>query len=268
MGDIAELRGLVVAITFMFTFGILVGYIPSGFYVSSSDYRKPNIPEYFEAVDIYSYAEVWTYVMNETVQNAEGGGYYQDYYYLYNIRGNDGTDVFGGYYFILYYTKANSTSGHRIIIRHVFREWYVIEFRHSMQWYNRQGTVVSEDFSGWYDWHGITEETIDENIENGTVRFTVKCNHVQIDVFIGYNTTKYSNTLDAWDHHDLSMLWGISFDQVQTTFNAWNIIGMILFFQMPDVHPAINLLIGIPIWICIIYLCYVLILKAIPFVGG
>jgi len=49
--------------------------------------------------------------------------------------------------------------------------------------------------------------------------------------------------------------------------SAWNIVGMILFFQMPQVHPLFNLMFALPIWACIVYTIYRLILLAIPFVG-
>jgi hypothetical protein len=81
----------------------------------------------------------------------------------------------------------------------------------------------------------------------------------------GYNTTSYDNCTQAYENDALGIWLGINFDQVNTQYNAWNLISMILFFQMPDVHPLINVIIAIPIWVTIAYLVFTLITKLIPF---
>ena len=61
---------------------------------------------------------------------------------------------------------------------------------------------------------------------------------------------------------------GMGYSQNPSTVSAWNILAQLLFFQMPDVHPAVNALIAIPLWAAIGILVYRLVLMAIPFLGG
>jgi len=52
-----------------------------------------------------------------------------------------------------------------------------------------------------------------------------------------------------------------------TGLNAWDLIGMILFFKLPNVHPILNYVIAVPIWASIVWLATSLIiafLKALP----
>ena len=61
---------------------------------------------------------------------------------------------------------------------------------------------------------------------------------------------------------------GIEFDQMATGLNAWDLISMVLFFKMPNVHPVLNYIIGVPIWISITWLAASIIiafLKSLPF---
>src|SRR4030042_1656597 len=60
MGDISELRGLIVVIVFLSVFVSLVLTIPIPFNVTGDeDKRQTTIPEIFEGVDINAYASVY-----------------------------------------------------------------------------------------------------------------------------------------------------------------------------------------------------------------
>jgi len=126
--------------------------------------------------------------------------------------------------------------------------------------------IYAESGVNYGNWLSI--EKLDEcwDNESSMVAFNIRTTEVQMRVYFGFNTTKYSKPSEAYYDDGLSCLYGIGFDQINTSTNAWNLIGSLLFFQMPDVHPAINALIAIPLWALIAYLIYVLILKAIPLV--
>ena len=102
----------------------------------------------------------------------------------------------------------------------------------------------------------------------GVMEYTSNCEHVEFVVILNFNDTLYSTPSDAWDSDELYVFTGIHFDQTQTTFNVWEIIGMLLFFGLPDVHFLINAVISIPLWCCIAYLSYILILRTIGALFG
>lgn len=263
-GRLAELSPLIVAVTFLGAFLILAVMIPPEFIAAGEyeDYRQVTVPDYFEAIDVQSFAETWVYTMNET----EGYSLWESsllrIYKVPEVPPNNG--LFGGHWIDLFYREANY-SDKFICIEHLWTDWGFPRVHH-MNWLDAQGVTVTDIFpTQYYDFYGISVETIESDIENGAASYTVKCDHFQMQVFIGYNTTLYETVEDAWDHHGLNMLWGIDFDQTNTRMNVWNLIAMILFFQMPNIHWAINALIALPLWTCIAYLTFVFISKLIPF---
>ena len=86
---------------------------------------------------------------------------------------------------------------------------------------------------------------------------------MSLDVSFNYDEETYSSVEDAWNHHGLSFFIGIEFDQIATGLNAWDLIGMVLFFKMPNVHPLLNYIIAVPIWASIAWLAFALIIAVI-----
>lgn len=256
-GRLAELSPLIVAVTFLGSFLILAIMIPPELIAASEyeGYRQVSVPDYFEAIDVQSFAETWVYTMNET-----GGETYGELYFIGAIDGGDGDDLFGGHWLNLFYTRGNY-SGKFITFRHLWTDWAIFLRWHPMQWLSegRDRTEQIGEFSG------ITIENIEADIDNGVVEYTVKCSHFSMRGFIGYNTTIYSSVEDAWDHHGLSLMLGVDWDQTDTRMNVWNLIAMILFFQMPDIHWSVNALIALPLWASFAYLIFVFVSKLIPF---
>jgi len=219
-------------------------------FATSTQMRNQTVPSYFEAMDIQSFAETWTYVMNET------GG--EMMYGMYRVDVENAGEWLGGHNFDLFYRPANQ-SDHNLFLKHYWSEWIILPFSHDLEWINGEG--ISRGTI-------LEENELNTDYANEKSKYTAKCSHFEVRCFFGYNETLYSSPTDAWDHHGLNILIGINFDQIATTMNAWALIGMILFFEMPDVHPMINFFIALPFWISFAYLIYRLILFAIPFVGG
>ena len=247
-----EIKGLIVVITFLSTFFIITAMIPSGFLQTAPEGRTVDVPEYFEGIDIQSYAD--TYVINLTVTDFIE---YDEF-------------SFGGWE--MKYTDWNPPDC--LIWIRTQAKWWV--FRWDFQyfkWYDKEGVEQSEStwIGEYHEKQAISYDALDEAYENfgkEGLRWILKNIYTQMVVYVGFNMTKYSKPSDALNNGELSLLLCMNFDKTNTSYNAWNLVGAILFFQMPDVHPAINALIAIPLWVMIAYLVYVLILKAIPFVGG
>lgn len=245
MGDIAELRGLITVIAFFSCFVILVGAIPPEFLYASPDYRQVEPPEYFEAIDITAYAQTY----NDTVPPPDP------------VPPYDSVDwSLGGYDWSLICVDSSPD-----FIQIGKREYWWI-FQIGVTWFhfrNSEGIDRGEQLTS-------AELDSDYDEESETTKYSCSSpiwQNVQFDLYFGFNTTTYEAPSEALSGNELYFLQGMGIEAISTTINAWNLIGMLLFFQMPEVHPILNALIAIPIWVCIGYLIYVLILKAIPFVG-
>jgi hypothetical protein len=241
-GDLSELRGLVVVITFLSVTVLLVSMIPGEFVVSPSENRQVVVPQSYSSSEVMAIASTMNFTLGPHCN----------------------TDFsLGGHDFSFFDNAMGSVPGNGIIMFHSWIEYWIFHNQDFMKWYDQQNIErdTGEDFSNWpFMMHF---QTIDDIGVNTT--WTVQCTHVTIKVMFGYNTTSYANCTDAYENNALGLWVGINFDQVNTQYNAWNLIQMILFFQMPDVHPLINAIIAIPIWITITYLVFTLITKLIPF---
>lgn len=250
MGDISEIRGLIVVISFIGSLVFLIGLIPPEFLVAEYEGRKYTIPEYFEALDIQFFAETWNTTLDD--QDAVWGLYPTIGYAWFKDCDIGGRDL--GFY----YSNANA-SNKKINMKHFWSEWIIIPYWHSLDWVNSQG-INREEL--------LDESELNEDYSGGVFEYTAKCSHFQIRAYFGFNETLYSSPSEAWDYYDLTILIGIDFDQVSTGMNAWALIGMLLFFQVPEIHWTLNALIAIPIWVAIVYLSYILILRALGAIFG
>jgi len=241
-GDLSEIRGIIVVITFLSLTVLLIGMMP-GEFVYSTQNRQVTVPADYDSTEVMALAESQNFTL----------GLHCD------------TDfTLGGHDFTFWDNAFGPVPGDGIQFEHMWTEYWVIHYRHPMDWYDHQN--IRRD-SGEYSSIPMSKQMKFSTIDTIGVNETwkVQCEHVTVMVMFGFNTTLYSNCTQAYQNSALGMWVGINFDEVNTTFNAWNLISMILFFQMPDVHPLINGIIAIPIWITIAYLVFTLITKLIPF---
>mgnify|MGYP000185597529 CR=1 FL=1 len=242
MAGSGELKGLILVTTFLVTVFLVIGYIPGEFYTASEELLSAQVPEYFEGIDIQNYAETYNTSIGTSTAYIE-------------IK-------FGGHDITIYGQLAGIDM---LAFEHV--GWWGGFWRYTLGWFDfhikgidlkgkRTPEELDSDWDQYANEHGILKYSM--YYEGGP----------KFDLYISFNTTKYSKPSEAWQYNELYILMGIGFDQTVTTMNAWNVISALLFFKMPDIHPLLNLFIALPIWVCIAYLVYVLILKAIPFVGG
>jgi len=223
-------------------FALLIGTIPAGFLVDTPLYREHEATEYFEAIDIQYFAETWEYTLNATGGTDAGAGWY---FIDIDIGNRD---------FDMWYKKA-SNPPLKLYFVHRYT-WLIFPVSHKMKWITYNATSRGDELE-------VTEMELD----TADLRYTTECSHFSVKTFFAYNETTYSNVTDAWNGSELNMLVGINFDEVQTGMNAWNLIAMILFLQMPDVHPLLNAFIALPIWVCIAWLTasfIIAFLKSLP----
>ena len=245
MGDISELRGIITIGSFLGVLVLLMVWIPTPFLVAEYGGRSLQTPEYFEAIALEKYAVIFNETLDGTHPYANGM-----FHFL--------SEELGGPIIHFYYRPANVTYEVMFRMTHVDMWWIFMTGEHSMNFY-WQGVDV-----GTY----LSDTTVNLAYSQGDLSFVVSCNHVELDLMFAFNETAYSSPTEALDHYDLYMLIGVEWDQVSTSMSAWDIIGMLLFFQLPNVHWMLNAIIAIPIWLGIAYLSFIMILRAIGAIFG
>ena len=246
MGDMSEYKGLITAGTLLACFTILSMAIPASLYTAEEG-RILAPPDYFDIGDLYYFTQT-----SNLLANLTGGTYvYWGTLYQYYMK-----DVnIGGWDIEWYYRYPNSTSDYEMRLLHIHSEWIWFPADHWMDWTNSQGVDRGDT---------LTYDELNADLAGtNQARYRVYCDHTTYYTYIGFNDTAYSDLEDAWDFGGVTAFFGVQFDDENTGFNAMNLIASILFFQMPEIHIAINLLIAIPIWIAIGYISLILILRAI-----
>jgi hypothetical protein len=251
MGDISEIRGLVTVVSFIGVTVLLMGLIPPQFFEEEYEGLTVIPPEVFEGIDIQSFKETWNYCLNET------GGADKGNYYMVEIK-NVEQEFFGGHDLDLWYKKANETQLD-LHIEHWYAKWIFFLVSDGLKWTNKKG--ISRGLT-------LDSQELDADYSNSGMEYTAECKHLEVKAYFGFNDTLYSSATEAWNYHGLWVFIGINFDQSATAYSAWDLIAMLLFFQLPDIHWFINALISIPLWIAIAYLAFILILRAIGAIFG
>lgn len=261
MGDLSEYRGMIWIFTFIAVLVMLIGLIPSQF-VGGTEYEGRTIltQDYWEAIDLQSFADT-------TELNLNDSGYVTHYGPGFPVGAHYRKSVdMGGHDFDIFYSEANLTT-HYVWLRVYWNEWIFIRRYTDMDWINREG--IGRDINVHPNYQKIlTASNIQQDWINEQAEYTASEPAFSVQVYFGYDTAVYSNITDAWNNYALWVLIGIDFDQTRTGYNAWELISLMLFFQLPDIHWIINAIIAIPIWIAIGYISFILILRALGAIFG
>ena len=249
MAEIAKLRGFIFAVTFLGTLFLLIAWIPAELFEADPS-REIWVPEVFEGIDVYAFAETKTIQLNET--GGQTSMYDSSYYDMHVDIGGRNCD--------LEYKKANETTLQLFLI-HYWTEWVIIPYSHKLHWYNNKGINQGNILQ-------VSEMQADDTLDEGKVTYRAQCKHFTYHSTFAYNTTLYGNFTHAWNYHGLYGFFGIKFEDVDTSYNAFELIARLLFFQMPDIETHVNALMAIPMWATIAYLIYAFITSVIPFIKG
>lgn len=105
--------------------------------------------------------------------------------------------------------------------------------------------------------------------ENNVSSVTVRClkGDLQFLFQITFDNNMYSSFIDAWDNNHLEVYVAIrqADTQTQAHYDAWTLIGQLLTFQAPFIHPLFNFIIAVPIWISIALAIIYVLDKILPF---
>lgn len=248
------LRPVVFIVSFLGVFALLVSTIPAGLLVTSKDYRQPSVEDYFEGIDIQTFSETWSYRMNET-GGVDATG---DWYLVQNV-GTGSPAEFGGHDVDFWYSEANSSTL-QMAMEHRYVDYWIFPTSDWHQWRSSAG-IDRETFL-------LDTEIVLDWTNETQVSYTLECEHFSMKAFLAYNQTIYGNVTEAWNYHGLNILLGIDFDDMATGINAWNLIGMIMFWQLPEVTPVLNIIISLPFWIAfgwILSALAIAFIRSLPF---
>lgn len=135
-------------------------------------------------------------------------------------------------------------------------------------WFGQTDPVKFVSKSGTDRGTTLTLTEIESDSNDGVSQYTItkSISGDSAGGFIVYwNATLYSDPSDAWDNDVLYLIHGVDFTTTATNDIGSLLVGL-LFLQLPDVPPLINLFIAVPIWACIIYVLWYVIKEMIPFV--
>jgi hypothetical protein len=243
MGDISELRGLIIIGTFLAVTMLLIGWMPYDFWVAGEQGRTVNVPDYFEGSALVRFNNTYSIDIDKAVK--------QDYW---------GKTQFGHH---MYFEARKGEL--EMWNCHVYDFYGLFYYgNHYQTWRNVDGISRGQILTA-------EEIDLDRNIQGGisSSDYEVSCGHFKMGASIVYNASTYDNCTSAWNALDLKIGFGIDWDQMGTTYDAWSLITSILFWRpIAGIPLWIMQLISIPIWIASAYIAYILVLRAIGAVFG
>lgn len=125
--------------------------------------------------------------------------------------------------------------------------------------YNKENILLTHKFNHqWWGYQGYeaikpyplsTYDIISEYEEstNSSTFYMNSKSYSWLATF-SYDQTTYDNITHSIESDELYLFIGRSPSQVADDQNAWSLISSILFWRNPDIHPAVNFLITIPIY--------------------
>lgn len=231
----AEIRSFIVVVTFISLFGILLGFVPAGMVTSTP---LGEIPSTFDidASILSGYKETVGYNCNSTTFGTPYG-WGDSYQYAL-----DGTN-----YLMLSYTNYPLFKLGTKTMVGIF--WFG-----GVEW----GTWRLIGGSGSYGDTLTVAQLQDAYNQTGLpVRFRVSTPRVQSDIWFSWNSTLYANASLAAENDGLWVLHGVG-NGNETGTNALALVLSILTFRAPNISPALNAMIAIPIYACIAMLLLII----------
>lgn len=244
-------RNVVFMVTFLATFTLLISLMPSAFLIPQlKEYESFNIPS-----DSWYALELGLSEGQYPIWNNGTLPYSTQFDHVYLELGSLKIDC-------QFYSTLR---GKEVQLSRVYTTWWIFTWHDSLLLEGR--FYIQRD--------DIFKYMRNENVSSMTMKDSKYTYHVSF----AYDHSKFNSFAQAWDgttedNPELRIFIGMTANDADRLFaestNAWNLINQILFFQRPSIHPILNAIIAIPIWISIAYLVVRIILWIIsaPLGGG
>jgi len=239
MGDISEMRGLIVVFCIIAVSITLIALMPTEFYTATA-----GSPETGSVTPTGIMAWNETYILNIT----------DTFAYTFQIGGWN-------------IRVEKWPEGLHI---ETYDSWWVFVWNFDgFKWF-KDGIEVSQyyDFPAIDRWL-IEPSQLDDDFASGKgLAYKIRNSKTEMDVSFAFNETAFDTPSDAYVGNDIRLIFNLDFDDRNTSINALNLIGMLFTASIPNVDPTINLLISFPIWACTGYLVFIFVLRIIGAVFG
>lgn len=234
----AEHKVILFSVCFLLFFGYMIQSMPVDM-VENQSTTFSDVPVYVEPP---TYFDVGSLSRSEIIS--------QDYA---NVSYPE-----GGHNFYLTYQDTNDTQINLVWVvpdelafTHVHWLFYIIPLQKQMNPYP------------------LYNATVLGSIEEGeTAEFWLRCVDGDIpEVYLGisFDNDTYADLGEAWDDGELSIYVAFLSNATFTGGNAWALVGSLLTFSAPNIHPIVNFFIAVPVWVSIIISILYVLEKILPF---
>lgn len=222
----AEMKGFVIVVSFLLIYSALLGTMPAGF--TTDTYEAPSLgtidPQLISGFDSYAMYNVTNYTASALD---------------YSMGGHLWTSLESATVFTIYY---------RTIIFFIIPVYTTQEF----------------SFEGASRGYELEWATVQDDAENGTVRYTATCPQATTGVMFVWNSSDYQYCWDAWGNGSLTVIHGIGASAFAPQ-NALSLVLGMLTFSIPNIPTLIQVLLSAPIYACVAFLVWFFIKEVIPF---
>lgn len=229
MGGIGEHKTVIFVVCFLGFFSVLIAGLPNIFYAHQNDfdstiYTQISVPDKWDTSAI-GQGEV----LSQDYRNVTAETYYTTPFYLTKATTNDTT--------IRLFWSPLDIDNLYFEHRHIFL--FFIPYYVNMNPHPITKTQILQDFDS------LT------NVTSITLR--CKDGDFQCLLQISFLYPTYQNMTDALNAGHIEVWLGIRASDTQTEahYDAWTLFGQLLSFQAPHIHPLLNAIIAIPIWVSI-----------------
>jgi hypothetical protein len=161
------------------------------------------------------------------------------------------------------------TIPYRCVSTHTFSQWWI--FRTDIlyfQWF-LDGELKSVDIASGMPmlpiWQ-IESDYIELNMSG--LHYDIQNDKFATTVDIAWNITAYSNATAAFDAEELYLTFNNNFDDRNTSINAWNMITMLLTFDIPGLDWRLRMIMVCGVIGALSYLIFIFALRIIGAVFG
>lgn len=245
MGDISEMRGLIVLFTIVALTISLIVLIPAQFFTPEDSINEPYSPD-ADVLDLIAWNS--TYVLNMTY----GAGFQ---YYDFELN---------GYNFVVTTFEYNSDDWLAVS---TYAKWWVFEWdRQDFTWYN-SGVKYSEEIAPTLTYQAIN----DTKISNDTFTFSLKNKYTSTSVTCVWNSSAYASFDAAYEDDAASLVFNVDWNDRNTGMNALQLVGMVLTGSLPNMDPALSVVFAMISWGLVaagVYLGFIFVLRIVGAVFG
>lgn len=259
MGDISEMRAVVVVLAFVIftvTFvGLMVTESPSMFFgITQGSSGTPVGDSATSPSELLAWNSTYQQPINDTL----GSNYPFD---------------LGGWHFRLSYWLPGASTKYVSMETYDFFLFFSYNIE-DMSWYDAENNLKSGYYEVSYhiDKTAILLSVMDSDYATGglgALSYKVQNSKTRLTLNFWFDTTTYDNCTDALTSGGtIYMLVGQDFADRNTSINALSFISGIFTFNLPGLPFVINLIIWLSMFPALIYLAFIFILRIIGAVFG